>query len=83
MQREKEAFNALLNNVINLYINGVLVQYGLDEAQALDIIANTTGLSKEKLFELKQARDNRLYQQMSESTDQVLGTFGISNNRRK
>lgn len=83
MQKEKEAFNALLNNVINLYVNGVLVQYGLDEAQALDIIANTTGLPKEKLFELKQARDNRLYQQMSKSTDQVLGTFGISNNRRK
>ena len=77
MEMTKEAFDTLLTDVVGLYVNGVLVQYGISEKQALEIVANLTKLPKEKLDELKKSRDNRLLEQMHNSTDDSLSTLGV------
>lgn len=50
MINSQEVFVSLLNNCLKLYVNGVLEQYGLNENDSLDIVANFTGLPKEKLY---------------------------------
>ena len=72
MDKTKEAFDNLLTDCVGLYVNGVLVQYGISEEQALEIVANLTKLPKERLVELKQSRDNRMSEQFSKVTDNVL-----------
>ena len=73
MYKTREAFEVLLANVVGLYVNGALVQYGIGEEQALEIVANLTKLPKEKLVELKQQRDNRLSEQMGKLTETMVG----------
>ena len=51
---EKEYYESLLKNSISLYTKGTLMQYGLREDQALEIVSNLTGIAPEKLQELKE-----------------------------
>ena len=44
---EKEYYEKLLNNSVNLYTKGTLMQYGLREEQALEIVSNLTGIAPE------------------------------------
>ena len=75
MDKTNEAFDTLLANAVGLYVNGVLVQYGISEEQAIEIVANLTKLPKEKLIELKQSKYNRLSEQMNGAIDSTLGVL--------
>ena len=59
-----EAFKNLVNKNVDLYTQGVLVQYGLTDEQALEIVSNLTGLSKEKLVEAKRQREDAFLSSM-------------------
>ena len=66
---EKEYYEKLLNNSISLYTKGTLIQYGLREDQALEIVSNLTGLSPEKLQELRNEHTNSLRESISVSNE--------------
>ena len=68
-------FEGLMLDVMLLYIDGVLQQYGLTDKQALDIVANVTKLHKKTLIDLKQMWDEDLSKQMSGATDEILGAL--------
>ena len=53
-----KALKKLMENFIASYTNGILVQYGLTEEQALDFVSNTSGIPRKKLIELKRQIDN-------------------------
>ncbi|MBR3116260.1 MAG: hypothetical protein IKF36_00105 [Bacilli bacterium] len=72
-----EKYKANFIKSVQLYTNGVLVQYGLTDEQALDITANLTGLSKETLKAEKEARDRSLNELFGKANEQVLGALGI------
>ena len=61
--KEKEmlqAYRSLIDKNVSLYTNGTLSQYGLSDEQALEIVSNLTGISKDKLQEAKNNRDNAM-----------------------
>ena len=64
-KKVSEAFDILLAENVKLYTHGVLVQYGLTDEQALEIVANLTKLPKEKLVKLKNNRAEKFLQSMS------------------
>ena len=66
---EKEYYENLLKNSISLYTKGTLIQYGLREDQALEIVSNLTGIAPEKLQELKAERINNIKENMSKSNE--------------
>lgn len=66
---EKEYYENLLKNSISLYTKGTLMQYGLREDQALEIVSNLTGIAPEKLQELKSERINNIKENMSKSNE--------------
>lgn len=66
---EKEYYENLLKNSISLYTKGTLMQYGLRENQALEIVSNLTGIAPEKLQELKAERINNIKENMSKSNE--------------
>lgn len=66
---EKEYYENLLKNSISLYTKGTLMQYGLREDQALEIVSNLTGVAPEKLQELRAERINNIKDSMSKSND--------------
>lgn len=65
----KEYYENLLYKSINLYTHGTLTQYGLREDQALEIVSNLTGLSPEKLQEIRNEQTNSLRESMSDSNE--------------
>ena len=72
MEKNKKdivTFEGLMLDVMLLYIDGVLQQYGLTDEQALDIVANVTKLHKKTLIDLKQMWVEDLSKQMSGATD--------------
>lgn len=71
---EKEYYEKLLNNSVNLYTKGTLMQYGLREDQALEIVSNLTGIAPEKLQELRAERINNISESISKSNE-VLSTM--------
>lgn len=71
---ETEYYEKLLNNSISLYTKGALMQYGLREDQALEIVSNLTGIAPEKLQELRAERINNISESMSKSNE-VLSTM--------
>lgn len=71
---EKEYYEKLLNNSVNLYTKGTLIQYGLREEQALEIVSNLTGIAPEKLQELREERINNISESMIKSNE-VLSTM--------
>lgn len=71
---EKEYYEKLLNNSVNLYTKGTLIQYGLREDQALEIVSNLTGIAPEKLQELRNERINTISNEMNKSNE-VLSTM--------
>lgn len=71
---EKEYYENLLNNAIGLYTKGALVQYGLREEQALEIVSNLTGIVPEKLQELRAERNNAIKDSFNKSNE-VLSTM--------
>ena len=66
---EKEYYENLLKNSISLYTKGTLMQYGLREDQALEIVSNLTGVAPEKLQELRAERVNTISNEMNKSND--------------
>ena len=66
---EKEYYEKLLNNSVNLYTKGTLMQYGLREDQALEIVSNLTGIAPEKLQELRTERVNTISNEMNKSNE--------------
>ena len=66
---EKEYYENLFKNSISLYTKGTLMQYGLREDQALEIVSNLTGIAPEKLQELKAERINNIKENMSKSNE--------------
>ena len=66
---EKEYYEKLLNNSVNLYTKGTLMQYGLREDQALEIVSNLTGIAPEKLQELRSERVNTISNEMNRSNE--------------
>lgn len=66
---EKEYYEKLLNNSVNLYTKGTLMQYGLREDQALEIVSNLTGIAPEKLQELRNERINTISNEMNKSNE--------------
>lgn len=56
MNAYKDAFEKLFGDVMKLYFDDTLIQYGLDEQQELDIVSSVTRLPKEYLIEAKQSR---------------------------
>lgn len=66
---EKEYYENLLKNSISSYTKGTLMQYGLREDQALEIVSNLTGIAPEKLQELKAERINNIKENMSKSNE--------------
>lgn len=66
---EKEYYENLLKNSISLYTKGTLMQYGLREDQALEIVSNLTGIAPEKLQELKAERINNIKENMNKSNE--------------
>ncbi len=66
---EKEYYEKLLNNSVNLYTKGTLIQYGLREDQALEIVSNLTGIAPEKLQELRNERINTISNEMNKSNE--------------
>ena len=66
---EKEYYEKLLNNSVNLYTKGTLMQYGLREDQALEIVSNLTGIASEKLQELRTERVNTISNEMNKSNE--------------
>lgn len=66
---EKEYYEKLLNNSVNLYTKGTLMQYGLREDQALEIVSNLTGIAPEKLQELRNERINTISGEMNKSNE--------------
>ena len=84
MEKNKKdivTFEGLMLDVMLLYIDGVLQQYGLTDKQALDIVANVTKLHKKTLIDLKQMWDENLSKQMSGATDEILGALGHQSKR--
>ena len=73
MNNYEEGFKALLERVTDLYVNGGLVQYGLSDEYALEIVSNTTGIAKEKLMELKQKRAASMVDRMSTTYTDLYG----------
>lgn len=67
MDKYKKGFESLLTDVLGLYFNGVLTQYGLDEDKTLEIVSNLTHISKERLVELKQIRDSEIAKAISQA----------------
>ena len=65
----KEYYENLLKNSISLYTKGTLMQYGLREDQALEIVSNLTGIAPEKLQELKAERINNIKENMNKSNE--------------
>ena len=59
IEQENKVLKSVLERAVELYVHGTLMQYGLSEEAALDIVSNLTGLPKEKLVELKKARDDK------------------------
>ena len=59
-----DAFKNLVNKSIDLYTHGVLVQYGLSDEDALAIVSDLTGISKEKLVEAKRQREDAFLSSM-------------------
>lgn len=68
---EKEYYEKLLNNSVNLYTKGTLIQYGLREDQALEIVSNLTGIAPEKLKELRVERVNTISNEMEKSSQNL------------
>ena len=66
---EKEYYENLLKNSVNLYTKGTLMQYGLREDQALEIVSNLTGIAPEKLKELRAERVNTISNEMNKSNE--------------
>ena len=66
---EKEYYENLLKNSVNLYTKGTLMQYGLREDQALEIVSNLTGIAPEKLKELRAERVNTISNEMNKSSE--------------
>ena len=66
---EKEYYENLLKNSVNLYTKGTLIQYGLREDQALEIVSNLTGIAPEKLKELRAERVNTISNEMNKSNE--------------
>lgn len=60
MDINEKAFHKLLGDVIKLYFDDILIQYGLNEQQELDIVSSVTNLPKEYLIELKQTRKSQI-----------------------
>lgn len=71
---EKEYYENLLKNSISLYTKGTLMQYGLREDQALEIVSNLTGINPEKLQEIRAERINNIKDSISKSNE-VLSTM--------
>lgn len=71
---EKEYYENLLKNSISLYTKGTLMQYGLREDQALEIVSNLTGINPEKLQEIRAERINNIKDSMTKSNE-VLSTM--------
>lgn len=59
IEQENKVLKSVFKRVVESYTHGTLTQYGLSEEAALDIVSNLTGLPKEKLVELKKARDDK------------------------
>ena len=55
-----EAFKELIEKNVSLYANGTLEQYGLTDEQSLEIVSGLTGLTKERLKEVKEERNKTL-----------------------
>lgn len=68
---EKEYYENLLKNSISLYTKGTLMQYGLREDQALEIVSNLTGVAPEKLQELRAERINAVSNEMEKSSQNL------------
>lgn len=68
---EKEYYENLLKNSVNLYTKGTLMQYGLREDQALEIVSNLTGIAPEKLKELRAERVNTISNEMEKSSQNL------------
>ena len=68
---EKEYYENLLKNSISLYTKGTLMQYGLREEQALEIVSNLTGVAPEKLQELRAERINAVSNEMEKSSQNL------------
>lgn len=66
---EKEYYENLLKNSISLYTKGTLMQYGLREDQALEIVSNLTGIVPKKLQELRAERVNTISNEMNKSNE--------------
>ena len=71
---EKEYYENLLKNSISLYTKVTLMQYGLREDQALEIVSNLTGIAPEKLQEIRAERINNIKDSMNKSNE-VLSTM--------
>lgn len=67
----QDYYENLLSKSISLYTHGTLMQYGLREEQALEIVSNLTRLSPEKLQELKNNRVASLTESMSNSNEVI------------
>ena len=80
-KKEYPTFEGLMLDVILLYVDGVLQQYGLTDEQALDIVANVTKLHKKTLIDLKRMWVEDLSNQMSGASDEILGALGHSSKR--
>ena len=80
-KKEYPTFEGLMLDVILLYVDGVLQQYGLTDEQALDIVANVTKLHKKTLIDLKRMWVEDLSNQMSGASDEILGALGHSPKR--
>ena len=59
IEQENKVLKDVFAKVLASYTHGTLTQYGLSEEAALDIVSYYTGLPKEKLVELKKARDDK------------------------
>ena len=67
----------LLSDAIDLYVKGSLIQYGLNDSQALEIVSNLTHLPKEKLVELKRERIERLSASMTMPPKDFINILGV------
>lgn len=77
---QKNSSDAIMNlytNAIELYVGGILEQYGMSEANALDVVANLTGLRKEDLIQMKIDRYSEMSIQMDYMFDEVMVATGL------
>ena len=71
IEQENKVLKSVLARVLEAYTHGTFTQYGLSEEAALDIASNLSGLSKEKLEELKKKRDTSILETMNTSNEVI------------